>query len=187
MSATEQHDSVMGHDPLAWIAQEADDNDASPPVAEMIEPEATPHDVEMQDETQAEMPEAVVGDATAASEAPFYIEEHSEAQGEAPKAVETAIALAEQAASGEVLVLEGDMGIANINDWHATFREALLTHAKITIQAEALSHVDTAALQLLYAFQRSAKASEVEVVWQGIPDAVRETAEMIALADAMDW
>ena len=158
MSATEQHDSVMGHDPLAWIAQDADEEDV--PVAEATDEhdEATPH-----------------------------IEEQETIQDETPEAVEAAIALAEQAASGEVLVSEGDMGIANINEWHTTFREALLKHAKITVQAEGLSHVDTAALQLLYAFQRSAKASEVELVWQGIPDAVRETAEMIALADVMDW
>jgi len=161
MSATEQHDSVMGHDPLAWIAQDADEvDDAVAPVAEAAaaEPEPTP---------QAAEQEAV--------------------QAEQPAAVETAIALAEQAASGEVLVLDGDMGIANINEWHVTFREALLKHAKITVQAEGLLHVDTAALQLLYAFQREAKTSEVEVVWQGVSDSVRKTADIIALSDAMDW
>ena len=164
MSATEQGDSVIGHDPLAWIAQEEDEAAAVASSA-------------------ADAPDSAASAMDNTPEPP---------QEEAPKdvqqpAVETAIALAEHAASGEIVVLDGDMGIANIHDWHATFREALLQHKKVTIQAASLNHVDTAALQLLYAVQREATASEVALVWQDVPDAIRKTANIIALDDALGW
>jgi len=100
-------------------------------------------------------------------------------------ATELVIGLAEQAAEGTAILLEGDVGIANIQALHTQFTDALQRAAKVTIQAAELSHVDTSAVQLLLAFMRDAKKMDVEVQWQGAPESLKKTIAVLGLSEKM--
>ncbi len=153
--------SAMGHDPLAWIAKEGEQTEvASSEVNEQtpVEPEAS------------SVSEAVVKD---------------ELKEKPVESIDHTIALAEKAATGVLIVLEGDVGIANVNELHEELCEALQQTSKVTIQAASLSHVDTAAAQLLYAFVRDAKKLDVEVQWQGVPESCLKIFQVIGLPKDM--
>ncbi|MBL1353120.1 MAG: STAS domain-containing protein [Zetaproteobacteria bacterium] len=148
--------SAMGHDPLAWIASET--------------------------ETVAEI-ETVVKTAEPAVQAAVknMVEEAEPSEGN----IENAIALAEQAATGILIRLEGDVGIASVNILHEQLREALQQTSKVTIEGKDLAHVDTAVVQVLYAFVREAKKSEVEVQWQSVPESFLKTVAVLGLSEKM--
>ena len=150
---TDHQESVMGHDPLAWIAVE-DTDDVAPVEEEKV------------------APASIVDEATP---------EHKAEE----EVLSNVVEMAEQAASGTSIVLDGDVGIANINTLHVQLQEALQTADKITVQASELSHVDTAAVQLLYAFVRDAKKVDVEVVWKGVPDSLHQTIAVLDLTEKM--
>ncbi|MDQ6973672.1 MAG: STAS domain-containing protein [Mariprofundaceae bacterium] len=156
--------TVIGHDPLAWIAKENDESQPIPDTHRFIKEDS---EAKASPECTAEPDEPIQPDVLEAV------------------AVNQTIALAEQAATGVLIVLEGDVGIANVNTLHAELRDALQQASKVTIQAKDLSHVDTAAAQLLYAFDRDAKKSEIEVSWQNFPETCLKTLAVIGLSDKM--
>jgi len=155
--------SAMGHDPLAWIAKEGEQADvANAEVNEQKTVESEPK--------ASSVSEVVVKDEL--EEKPIESIDHT-------------IALAEKAATGVLVVLEGDVGIANVNELHEELCEALKQTSKVTIQAAGLSHVDTAAAQLLYAFVRDAKKLDVEVQWQDVPESCLKIFQVIGLPEDM--
>ena len=58
--------------------------------------------------------------------------------------------------SGDI-VLSGNLGMAEIDTMHESLLKVLHAHVDISIQAGALSRVDAAGAQLLYAFVKDAK------------------------------
>lgn len=156
---TAGENSALGHDPLAWIAKEEEE-------AEVVVAEVSTAPVVL-----------------AAPEAAAEKEEQVEAQDSPVTSIDQAIILAESAATGVLIVLEGDVGIVNVNALHEELRAALEQTSKVTIQAEDLAHIDTAAAQLLYAFARDAKKSDVEVQWQGMPEACFKIFKVLGLPE----
>jgi len=88
--------------------------------------------------------------------------------------------------SGDLL-LEGSLGIAEAESMHQTLLRILDAHVDIRIQSEALSRVDAAGAQLIYAFVKEAKNRSVAVCWESLSDALQETAATLGLTDGMGF
>jgi len=165
--ATDGKETAMGHDPLAWIAQED---------AELSEPESVQEAAEA---LQQEVKEIAAEEAEEMSDAPSSVQDEQES-------IQQAVALAESAATGHIIHLQGDVGIANAHALHEELNEALQQTSKITIQAKGLTHVDTAVVQLLYAFVRDAKKLDVDVQWNAVPESFLTTLSVLGLSEKMD-
>ncbi|MBN4073200.1 STAS domain-containing protein [Mariprofundus ferrooxydans] len=85
------------------------------------------------------------------------------------------------------LVLEGSLGIAEAEMMHQTLSQILDAQVDISIQSEALSRVDAAGVQLIYAFVKEAKTRSVAVQWLSVSDVLRETAIILGLQDGMGF
>jgi len=160
--------SAMGHDPLAWITSEESEAESS------VETTTT----EVQEVAQEVVQEGIGKNTDA-------VVQDEEVEKVEKEPIHQAIALAEQAATGHVITLEGDVGIANVNILHGELKEALQQSLKITIQANDLSHIDTTGVQVLYAFVREAKQSEIEVQWQNLPESFLKTVAVLGLSEKM--
>ncbi|HEY9130587.1 MAG TPA: STAS domain-containing protein [Dyella sp.] len=62
---------------------------------------------------------------------------------------------------------------------------AVLAHPVCTLDATAVARVDTAAIQLLVAFQRAAGAAGRTVRWQGVGAPLREAAALLGLEQTL--
>lgn len=57
----------------------------------------------------------------------------------------------------------------------------------IEIDASRLESVDTAGMQLLYAFARDAQGLGKTVRWHGVTPALREAAQVLGMASMLAW
>ncbi|MDQ6969444.1 MAG: STAS domain-containing protein [Mariprofundus sp.] len=83
------------------------------------------------------------------------------------------------------LVLEGSLGIAEVESMHQSLSQILDAHVDVTIQSESLSRVDAAGVQLIYAFVKEAKSRSISVKWESVSDTLVETATMLGLHDGL--
>ena len=71
----------------------------------------------------------------------------------------------------------------------ATLRQQLIAAVDVTgpvvIDAEAVERIDTATLQVLYAFVRDRLAGDREVTWQGVPAALTDAARLLGVRDLL--
>ncbi|MFQ5518450.1 MAG: lipid asymmetry maintenance protein MlaB [Mariprofundus sp.] len=88
--------------------------------------------------------------------------------------------------SGDI-VLEGSLGIAEAEAMHQTFASVLQANVDISIQSEALSRVDSAGTQLLYAFVKEAKQCSITLKWLSVSDVLKESAAALGLTDGMGF
>lgn len=88
--------------------------------------------------------------------------------------------------SGDV-VLQGQLCIADAEAMHQRLSKVLHAHVDITIDSEALSRVDAAGIQLLYALVREAKKRAVAVVWLSVSPALQEAADTLGLTQGMGF
>ena len=65
--------------------------------------------------------------------------------------------------------------------------EAVLVDSpgRIEMDASALEHVDTAGMQLLYAFARDARLDGKTLVWQGVSPQIVEAARLLGMSDML--
>jgi ABC-type transporter Mla MlaB component len=72
----------------------------------------------------------------------------------------------------------------------AALRESLCAvldaHEPVSIDASAVERIDTATLQLLYAFVRDRFAADREVVWQGVTGQLSEAARLLGVRDLLN-
>lgn len=86
--------------------------------------------------------------------------------------------------SGDI-VLEGKLGIADVKALHLKLSEVLLAHVDICIQAENVSRVDAAVVQLLYGFIKELKSNAIVFQWQSVSESLREAAQTLGLSEGM--
>jgi len=95
-------------------------------------------------------------------------------------------AAAEAEVSGD-LNLEGSLGIAEAETLYQRLLEMLDAQVDVCIESETLSRVDTAGVQLLYAFIKEAETRSVKVIWKSVSDALKETAATLGLSENMGF
>ncbi|GAB2563670.1 STAS domain-containing protein [Dyella jejuensis] len=89
------------------------------------------------------------------------------------------------AVKGEARVgMPADCRIADVSDLHRQLREAL-DASRIVLDGSAVERVDTAALQLLVAFQRDAGTRGCPVSWAGASAPLRDAAVQLGVAQAL--
>ena len=80
--------------------------------------------------------------------------------------------------------MPADCRIADVGELHQQLRGAL-DASQIVLDGTAVERIDTAALQLLVAFQREAKKHERQVNWLGVSAPLHDAASQLGLAEAL--
>ena len=80
-----------------------------------------------------------------------------------------------------VVDLPEALTIANAEALHEQLEPALSAHQNVFLNAEHVSRVDTAGLQLLFAFNVELNKHELTLDWSDVPSVLRESAELIGL------
>jgi anti-anti-sigma regulatory factor len=83
------------------------------------------------------------------------------------------------------VTLADSLDIAQVQTLHATLREALARAQPVALDAAAVQRVDTAALQVLAAFVRTAQARGVAVSWRTVPESLTRAAGLLGLRDVL--
>jgi len=86
-----------------------------------------------------------------------------------------------------VIQLEGNLGIAQAESLHEQFCHVLSNHGEVMMDAGSLAQVDGSVVQLLYAFIRDAKKSDISVKWKTVPEELRQTAGMMGMDNGMGF
>ena len=74
----------------------------------------------------------------------------------------------------EIIQLEAELTIAQVAVWHTRFTDEAVCANEVMIDASALVRIDTAGLQLLWAFNRSCASRNVAVVLFNVPKILQE-------------
>jgi len=154
--------SMIGHDPLAWINEPEDKADA-------------------QNNSQAEQGSEQVVEEVVKKEIEETVEETVE------KEVTTIEDVVDTAVVHEVVVLQGDLTIQYVQDLHQQLDLALQVSGDIQLDASAVGRVDTAGVQLLYAFAKRVKASGHRLIWLQGAASLQEVATTLGMADAFQF
>jgi len=85
------------------------------------------------------------------------------------------------------IVLTGSLGIAEAEAMHQTLSAILDAQVDISIQSEALSRVDAAGVQLMYAFVKEARVRSITLTWESVSDALLEAATALGLNESMGF
>lgn len=91
----------------------------------------------------------------------------------------------EAQAESEAISLEGDLGIVQIEELYDKMSGVLEKASDIEIDAAALNQVDTAAIQLLYAFVHDARSKGLNICWKSRSEALDAAAEQLGLSEYM--
>lgn len=109
----------------------------------------------------------------------------------APVAVDTTVevvaaGMQAPAAAGECTVtLESNGSIKEAAALHKTLLAVVQAQGPVLIDAGAVERVDTATLQLLYAFVRDRVAADREVAWRGVTDELSDAARLLGVRDLL--
>jgi anti-anti-sigma regulatory factor len=79
------------------------------------------------------------------------------------------------------LTLDADLRIGTAPALRETLLAALAEGGVVDIDGAAVAQVDTAALQVLAAFSRDARAAGVAVAWTGVSDSLRRGVSTLGL------
>jgi anti-anti-sigma regulatory factor len=93
-------------------------------------------------------------------------------------------AVAPQAAP---LRLEARVTIAQAADLHRTLAARVADGGPIVLDGTAVQEIDTAILQLLASLWRTTRERGTACAWQGTSDALRNTAALIGVAEALHF
>lgn len=84
-----------------------------------------------------------------------------------------------------VLVLPADLRIADLGAVQSNLK-SLFASVEVALDASGVERVDTAALQLLVAFRREAKARGMAPAWRNVSTVLREAASLLGLTNALE-
>jgi len=83
------------------------------------------------------------------------------------------------------LKLPEELSIANVAEWKSKLSSLLHESSPLTLDAEELSRVDTAAIQLLAAFTVKVQGSDMELHWSNPSEALKKTAQQLGMLDSL--
>lgn len=83
------------------------------------------------------------------------------------------------------LKLPEELSIANVAEWKSKLSSLLHEPSPLTLAADELSRVDTAAIQLLAAFAVKVQASDMELQWNNPSDALKKTAKQLGMLQSL--
>lgn len=81
--------------------------------------------------------------------------------------------------------LDGVVNIAKVESIHHEMEDLLKVATPTVINAQEVSRVDTAALQLFASFFKSMRAADVEVSWGDVSDELRAAAKLAGLNEIL--
>lgn len=84
-----------------------------------------------------------------------------------------------------VVDLPENLTIATAELLHQQLEPIVEKHQNVTLNAEHVSRVDTAGLQLLYAFINEQHQHQLEVEWQSVPAPLSDGATLLGLSEAL--
>lgn len=79
------------------------------------------------------------------------------------------------------------LDITLVFQYYEKFNQILNSHKTVTIDAEKVTKVDGAGLQLLATFIQSAQRLNVEVTWAGVSDDFKKSAALIGLSEQLGY
>jgi anti-anti-sigma regulatory factor len=85
------------------------------------------------------------------------------------------------------IVLDERLSIAQAAVLHRSWHEALRAGAPLTVDGSGVKEIDTAVLQLLVSLWLSGRALGIDCAWQGVSEALRRTAALIGLTEALHF
>lgn len=103
-------------------------------------------------------------------------------------AAEAQAALADVAASTAVLatcVLASSCSIKEVAALRGRLGDLIQESAPVTIDASAVERIDTATLQLLFAFVRDRLNADREIVWTGVTASLDDAARLLGMRDLL--
>ncbi|GAB6039401.1 STAS domain-containing protein [Endothiovibrio diazotrophicus] len=169
---SEEHESLIGFDPLAWMREE--ETSAAPAPAPAAIPPVPPA-------TRPAPPEPASAPLEAAAEA---ADDGREVATAAESAAES-VAAVEPLDEG-VVVLGEALDIAHVGELYERLVEVLRQGRQPALDATALERVDAAGVQLLAAYGRELKGLGGRLEWRGEPAApLREAARLLDLGEAL--
>lgn len=91
----------------------------------------------------------------------------------------------EQVEKKTVIVCESTVDISDSAELQKRFLDVISENKKVEIDAREVSRIDTAALQLFYAFITKLKQSSIEYSWLGASDVFLNSAELLGIKQAL--
>jgi len=101
------------------------------------------------------------------------------------KSDETAAPVEETSAGLETLHLEGDLGIVQVDALYEQMSAIFEQAGEIEIDASGLNQVDTAGIQLLYAFIHDARGKGLKISWKSTSEALEKSAGQLGLSELL--
>lgn len=89
------------------------------------------------------------------------------------------------AAAGNSVALAASCSIKEVVTLHRALTAVVGADEPVCIDASAVERIDTATLQLLYAFVRDRITADREVVWQNVTGALSEAARQVGMRDLL--
>jgi anti-anti-sigma factor len=87
--------------------------------------------------------------------------------------------------SGKTIQLDAELTIAEVEVWNARLTDEAFSANEVMIDASALVRIDTAGLQLLWAFKRSCDSRNVTVVLFNVPKTLQELIRVSGLSQEL--
>jgi anti-anti-sigma factor len=87
--------------------------------------------------------------------------------------------------SGKTIQLDAELTIAQVEVWNARLTDEAFSANEVMIDASALVRIDTAGLQLLWAFKRSCDSRNVTVVLFNVPKTLQELIRVSGLSQEL--
>lgn len=84
-----------------------------------------------------------------------------------------------------VIDLPDNLTIATAEVLYQTLESAVEKHQDVVFNAESVNRVDTAGLQLLYAFCTEQKKQQLSVQWRSVTASLTDGAELIGIGKAL--
>lgn len=87
--------------------------------------------------------------------------------------------------SGKTIQLDAELTIAQVEVWNARLTDEAFSANEVMIDASALVRIDTAGLQLLWAFSRNCASRNVTVVLFNVPKTLQELIRVSGLSQEL--
>lgn len=178
---SEENDSLIGFDPLAWMKEEETPAEPAPAAPPAPSEPATPAEPAAAAPTSEPVAEPAA-EPVAAAAAPEPVAEA------APEPVQAAAEAAAPAAPDDGVIDLGDtLDIAHVSALFERLHDATRQGKEPPLDGSRLERVDAAGLQLLSAYSRELRGQGTAIVWRGEPSAaLRDAATLLDLNEVLE-
>lgn len=164
--ATNDENSLIGYDPLAWMDQEAE-MDVDIVTNDILADSG----IGIQAISQHEINDELLADASTT----VGLHESTD-ENEAPCEIN----------GGNNIHLDANLNIQSVLKLHGIIKKILAEHSTIEVNAAEVTSIDTATLQLLVALKKDAARQHKEVLINSPSARFIESAELLGLAETLD-